>query len=311
MQDQLANTETYDDSAAIEAMQREFGDPPAEAKAPETPVEEAKAPEVKPEEKKPERSVEELERNYNNLKGALSEERARAREEKAQREQLASQLANMQELMKRMTPAQQQAQEERHPLEPLVEYVKGLGDKVQTFERETQAQREERELMTFAMQGEQQFRQQAPDYEAAINHLGASRMAELEVLLPDTPAVEDMARSRGFNSVAELRNSMMIQERQQLAQQAKQMGRNPAELLYTIAQRRGYAKAAPAPAAPVANPIESVRKGQEAAASLSGGGRGGDAGDVMSINDLSELYIRDPAAADAMFNKMKSAGVFG
>ena len=306
MQDQLANNETFDDSAAIEALQKEYGDPPAEAAPTTALVEEAKAPEVKPEEKKPERSFEELERNYKNLQGALGEERARARQEKAEREAMATQLANMQELMRRFAP--QQPQEEKHPLEPLVEYVKGLGDKVQTFERETAAQREEREIMSFAIAGEQQFRSQAPDYEAAINHLGQSRMMELEILLPDTPDVQDLARAQGHNSVVELRQATMLQERKQLAVQAKKMGRNPAELLYTISQQRGYQR--PAPAAPAANPIESVRKGQEAAASLSGGGRGADAGDVMSINDLSELYLKDPAAADIQFNKMKAAGMF-
>ena len=57
--------------------------------------------------------------------------------------------------------------------------------------------------------------------------------------------------------------------------------------------------------------IEAIRKGQEAAQTLNGGGQPSGNVETMSMNDLADLYIKDPAAADAMFSKMRASGLIG
>ena len=305
MQDLNSAPADTTDSAQIAEMQKEFGDAPAEQGA-QPVAEPAKKEEPKPEEK-PQRSLEDLERNYKNLQGALNEERVSRREERRQREEMAAQLTNMQAVMRRIQTGEPEP--EANPLEPLVDYVRNIGQKVEAAERETREQREMRELQDYAVTGERQFMAKSPDYLEAVNYLAKSRMDELSILLPDGQQADDLARQNGHRSAADLRNAMLLQEQQQLARQARQSGANPAELLYNIAQHRGYArKAAPAPAA--SNPIETVRRGQQATASLSGGGRAAEGGDTLSVNDLADLYIKDPAAADRQFNKMKAAGLF-
>lgn len=308
------------DQTAYAELEKQFGDTPADTQPapaeeakPETVTQEAKKEDAKPDEKKPERSIEEIERNYKNLQGALGESRANERAFKADLEQTKQQLANMQALMQKMRQPEQQ--QERHPLEPLVAYVKDLGSKVQAFEKETAEQREMRTLTDYAVRGEREFMSKAPDYIEAVNHLASSRMAELTVFMPDnSPQAVDQARMHGFNTVAELRSYVLQQEQQQIARAAKANNLNPAEVLYNFATQRGYRKAeAKTETKPAAKEqIDTIRRGQqEASQSLSGGGGHSAAQDVLSLNDLADLYIKDPAAADQMFNKMKAAGLIG
>lgn len=315
MTDQLAPQQSEDDRAYAE-LQKEFGDmegtAPAEAPkteaAPVEKVPEPKADEVKKDEPpKPERNFEELERNYKNLQGALSEERTSRRE-------LAEQVRNMQALFAQVRAPQQQQQIEQDPVKVLADLLQAQDDKINAVVGMTREQREQEELMKFAVQEEQKFAARTPDYNQAVAHLVNARRQELAFMLPDgDPRAEDAARQNGLQSVAALRDRIMMQERDGIAKQARDYGRSPAEMIYAIAKARGYAPApqqsAPPPVAQA--PLETIKRGQEAANSLSGGGRASESGDGMSMPDLLDLYIKDPEAGDVMFNKMRKAGLLG
>ena len=201
-----------DDAALIQDMQKQFGDAPAEtAKQPEP--EKSAAPEVKKDEPKkdeakPERNWEELERNYKNLQGALGESRAEARESKRIMEEMRTQVTNMQALMQRMRE-QSGDLPEPDPQRQFVDHVRGLTKEVETLRRESEEQREMRELTEFAVRAEQEFQAKSPDYMQAVNHLAQSRMTELAYLMPDTAQMQDYAAQAGYKSVPEMRQALM------------------------------------------------------------------------------------------------------
>lgn len=94
------------------------------------------------------------------------------------------------------------------------------------------------ELRTTAQYAEMSFVKQTPDYYAALDYGRNARFQQLRLLYPQAPDIG-------------LRQAIAGEELQ-LAAQAIQTGRNPAEVAYGYIQSLGYKAAAPAPAAPVA-----------------------------------------------------------
>jgi hypothetical protein len=82
-----------------------------------------------------------------------------------------------------------------------------------------------------------QFAITAPDFQDAYNHLRNNRLSDL--------------RQLGFDEASASRQ--VFQEEVALSQAAINQGRNPAESIYEMAKRHGYAKSATAPATPTAN----------------------------------------------------------
>lgn len=320
MSDQQLTTQTQEaadpEFAQWSALEKEVGDAPAEAvvETKTEPAPEAIKAEDKPKDPLP---YDELDKRHKNLQGALAETRGEMRQYRENSEKLANQLANMQEFLRvqqaqRQAPAQQQ-----DDLAPLREYLGKIEQtatqaeqRAQQVEQRWTQQSEEQRLGQHVVQLERQFMAQAPDYMPALEYLAKSRMDELSVFYPDDSAsAMDAAANAGFRSVAELRQAVMANEQKTLAKQAVATNQNPAELLYRIAKQRGFA--APRQAEPVKPAaLESVRRGQAAAQSLSGGGATNSGSDDMSVDDLANMYLEDPDAADKMFAKMKAKGLF-
>lgn len=84
-----------------------------------------------------------------------------------------------------------------------------------------------------AMIAEREFRQQTEDYDAAVAHLLTAREKVLDMAGYADPAA---------------RQQMIAREALDVANRALQMGRNPAQMIYELAQAHGYQKKAPAPA---------------------------------------------------------------
>lgn len=149
-----------------------------------------------------------------------------------------------------------------------------------------------RSIMDYAVTKENEFKAITPDYDEASVFLMESRKDELTEL--------------GY-SEAEI--VQMIQgEKLTIAAQAKQQGKNPAELVYNIAKRRGFAKkAAPPPldadgqqdgdkgGATSAQKLEAARRGTEHAGSLSD--TRGNAPSPLTVQRLLEMSEAEFAKA--------------
>lgn len=100
-----------------------------------------------------------------------------------------------------------------------------------------------------------QFAKTHADFNDAYNHVRAARVADLKMF--------------GY-SEADIQKAL-FQEEVQLAQNAVRMGKNPAEVVYEMAKRHGYApKSAATPAAPATpdGKLASIQQAQAAAKNL-------------------------------------------
>lgn len=145
------------------------------------------------------------------------------------------------------------------------------------------------EILTYAITQENQFKAVTPDYDAASTFLLNSRKDELEEM-GKTPAE--------INQIIQL-------EKLSIANDCKNSGKNPAEVVYKIAKRRGYAKAADADpvvdaaaaAATGKEKLETARRGTEQAQSLSG--TRGNAPSPLTAQRLLEMSEAEFAKAIA------------
>jgi hypothetical protein len=311
-----------DDAAYAElAKEIEGTEPQTEDPTPEGDKPAAK----KDDEPKPD--YEKLSKEYNDLRGALGEERNQRKALREEKEQLANQVANMQEFLRSMREDQMRAQQQmdeqyltpeeiqQRRLEEQVRSVadqnKQLSEWKQQQEQQARAQFVEQQTFQTFIQSERQFAERTPDYYDAAKALADSRLAELAVFYPDgNPQVEQLARQNGMSSAAELRQYMLKQDTLSIAAQARQVGADPAQYIYALAKGRGFSGPSQQPAAPTAQTkLDVVKAGQKAAGSLStGASTSKDASGFPSQAELADMYITDPEKADAVWNKMRQAG---
>jgi len=121
-----------------------------------------------------------------------------------------------------------------------------------------------KEIFAYAVEKENEFKSKTPDYDEASKFLIQSRNEELAELGYEPDQVKQM----------------IDVERLTIAAQAKAQGKNPAELVYNIAKRRGFTAKAPdgekaategAPPVTSEQKIDAAKKGAEYATSLSNG----------------------------------------
>jgi hypothetical protein len=287
---------------------------PPEAEKPEAEAEKADKP----------LPYEELDKRHKQLQGALGEERA-TRKQLAERTQQMEQVLR-QVLADRQRAAQPQAEQPKVPTldeDPIGFFQQKLAEQERVIQQLTQGtqqtveqfqrQQHEQRFWGEVQRSEQEMRSANPDYDPAVTFLEDSRVKELELMIPDT--AQAYAEQQGYNSPADLRAAVLNNDRITIARQALQMQMSPAELYYRIAQQRGYK--AQAPAAPQisrkataqATPITATKAGMAASKSLSGGGASSN--NMMSADDLAQLYLDDPDKADREFKRMKNAGLLG
>lgn len=322
-----ANSAPDPEAALYAAMEKELGDGQEPEKAPEVPVDppkpEAAAAEPKQEEKKePDKkaplSLDELERNYTQVRGALGEARAEMRQYREENQRIKGQFEALQAFLKQQqAPAQPKTAEQE-----VTDYLGDLEQKATRAEQTTkelrermEAQQREQETIHRLAEDERAFMATAPDYNEAAQHLANARMAEFRAFFPDdSPEAQRQAAENGFYSVDQMRHAMLRNETLGLVQRANQMRQSPAKLIYDLATSRGYQKPQPKPAAAAAaapKPLEAVKRGMEASATLSGGGPAGKDPDSVSMNDLAEMFLTDPDRAAELFNKMAKSGQLG
>jgi hypothetical protein len=149
-------------------------------------------------------------------------------------------------------------------------------------EQQTQVQGQANAMMQRAAALERQFASENPDYNQALTHLMDSRRADLA--------------EAGWTDPAEV-DTMLAAEARGLAARALQLGRNPAEMAYNMAKKRGFAPpsgngAAAAPAANAEQQLRNIARGQQQAPNLRG-----SSSPPLTAQKLLEL-------SDAEFSKM-------
>ena len=134
-----------------------------------------------------------------------------------------------------------------------------------------------------------------PDFKAAYNFLLNSRAAELKAIGYDTPQALHQA---------------LIADEMAIAQMAFERGKSPAEMLYNLANQRGYKKDAAADPGQgkAAEKLENIERGQQANKSLSNAA--GSSGDpemtaealiAMPADEFEAWCNRNPAKAKRLF----------
>jgi hypothetical protein len=140
-----------------------------------------------------------------------------------------------------------------------------------------------------------EFEAAAPDFKAAYNYLLNSRAAELKAIGYDTP---------------EALHNALIADEMAIAQMAFERGKSPAEMLYNLANQRGYKKEAAAEQGKnsAAEKLEAIERGQAANKSLAN--TGGSSGDpemtaealiAMPAEEFEAWCNKNPAKARRLF----------
>lgn len=266
---------TAEEQSALEAMQApekaEHEEPQGEPTSEEPKIEQEPAGEFKSSrsEKPPEGFV---------PHGAFHAERE-------QRKALEQRLADLEAKM------QPQKEEEKAPewVDPLIDpegfrkydehRTRQLQDRLDRQEQERQEAVQRQERFQEAQRLEAEFAERTPDYQDAAKHLHEARIQELRN--------QGMADAEIPQQIAKDANMMF--------DAARQIGWNPAELLYQNALRRGYQPKARQQEQPsAADKMESLAKAQRETQSIGTTGGGDTSGRLTAaqLADMSEDEMR-------------------
>lgn len=158
-------------------------------------------------------------------------------QERQQRQQMAQQLATLQARTNAILAARQQPELQLPDLnEDPVGYVRGLEERLRQFEETQAVETQNRQIESAIEVEENTFRSYTPDYDQASAYYVQSRAQELLALYTPQQAQQ-----------------IMMAEARQMATEAWQRGIPAPQMVYTLAQARGYRPGAPA-AVPVAAP---------------------------------------------------------
>lgn len=204
---------------------------------------------------------------------ALHEERTKRKERDAENRKLNEQLAELRGKFSIIDKLSVPAQEEQQPLtaeadifgfaKKTGETVEQLAKRLDDKEAADKAANEQTALISTYTRDAAAFEAKTPDYRAAYNHLLNSRAQELIAL--------------GYDDAAALEQALQNEEIQ-IAQIAFARKKSPAEIIYGLAQQRGYVKADPNKKNVAADKLDTIERGQNANKTLSNtGGNSGDA----------------------------------
>jgi uncharacterized protein YoaH (UPF0181 family) len=236
---------------------------------------------------KPPLPEEELKKRAEQKTQALRQERQARREAEKRAQELERQFA---ELKASLTPQPQKPDPKVNPVEYLAYLDQQLTQaeqaqvrRIQEQQVQSQQQAQTNDLVSRIAEAENDYRESVPDYFDAVNHLRQNRVEELMLAgLSDQEAVQAVAQDLVF-----------------LAQNAMERGRDPAEVAYNLAKKRGWGANQAQEKAQAK--IDTIARGQKAAQSLSAsGGRGNNDLDVADVANLSG------AAFDDAFEKLKA-----
>lgn len=265
----------------------ELTDAPAEQSAPEPEKQEIKE-EVK---KEPEEKMVPY--------GALHEARMKEREYRDQLKKVEQEASERfakleQRLQSLAAPPKQVPKFEESPLENLKatseesqSQLQEVRKQLEAYTQQGETSRQEQLVRQQTQVAEQEFTKASPDYVDAVAHLQKVIDSNLQVMGYDDPAA---------------RAQILQQQALGLAQQALKSGKNPAELVYSMAKNYGYQPKKVE--AKEETKIEQIKKGQESSQSL---GSGGKADIPLTLKSLEAMDDDDFAALvedDKRWNKL-------
>jgi hypothetical protein len=228
---------------------------------------------------------------------ALHEERSRRKATESDKRALETQLAELRgkfSIIEQLQPAQYEAPA------PTVEndifgVVKHTTDSLAEIQRRLRAEDDQKRadgershLMAAYRMDAAQFEARTPDFKDAYNHLLNSRASELMAIGYDDPMALHQALTRDEISIAQM---------------ALSKNKSAAEIIYNLAQQRGY-RGANGGKANASGKLDAIARGQNANKSLSNtGGNSGD-GDVtgemllkMPMDEFEAWCTKNPAKA--------------
>lgn len=185
--------------------------------------------------------------------------------------------------------------------------LKATADEVKEFrrfrEQQAQAQTVREKVQNVISQAanlETAFASTTPDYNDASNFLKQSRAGELKEL--------------GMNDMQI--QAHIYNESLQLADAAMRQGKNPAEVVYSLARSRGYAKAAPKTAADAktvtdAEKISMIKQGQEANISLSNASGSSASSNPLTAKQLASMSDKEFSKVLSGLSKEQQHNYFG
>ena len=227
-------------------------------------------------------------------KRALDEARANNREMRSKFQQLEAQhqeaMRKLAEFQQRLDPTQQKPAFEDNPAEHLRLEVTETKKQLQDFKAKQDTEAKLGQFQQWYHGQAQSFAAQQKDFFDAYATYNRARVDQLV----NQGLTDEQATAR------------LRYEEMQLASTAAQLGQNPAQLLYQLAQSRGY-KPAELPTAQnqstVPNKIEQIKKGMEASKPLSSIGGGGQ------VENLTWEYVASAPDDEflALWNKMEKA----
>lgn len=154
-----------------------------------------------------------------------------------------------------------------------------LNGKTQQSQQQQEQAAQFNQVVTEYKSQAMQFKQEKPDFDAAYNHLLSARAKEYAML--GVPEAEIPAS--------------ISQDELGIVLRAKQLGKNPAEVIYALAMERGYKPGAGGEDVDNGGNgkerLEQIARGQNAAKSLSSAG-GGKAPDI-SLENLANMSNDD------------------
>lgn len=230
---------------------------------------------------------------------ALHEERKRRQALEAELKERDEKYARLDERLKlldeKMRPKEPEipAYEEdpfEHLRQKLTKEEQERGDitkRLSEFEEHQKQQQAQALLHQSVVAAENEFRNEHPDYDEAVNHLKSARAKEYNAM--------------GITDPGQIQQ-MLSQEAVQLAQMALHNNKSPAQMAYDIAVSRGYAQKATAE-----DKLANIEKGQKKSTSLSGTGGGEER--VLDIEALANMSDADFAKAmeDGLWGKVVSS----
>lgn len=220
-------------------------------------------------------------------------------EERRQNKELAERLAQIEQAMRQQQQSKEEAQPDDQGPDPETDPIGALKWERQKrieYEQQMQARQGQERLTNVYASSAREFATKTPDFKDAYEFAITSRGKQLAALGYDVASINETIRNEEMN----------------LAAQALQNGRNPAEVIYEFAKSYGYQGKAPVQAAPLANApavdpatAATLQKAKAAAAtSITSGGK-----PPKSDFDPSSLADLKGAAFDSAWEKFaKQAG---
>lgn len=173
-------------------------------------------------------------------------------------------------------------------------YMQAMEQRIANFEQSRAEEQQNRQLDNAMENDEATFSMEHPDYNTAAHHYVMSRAQELMHLYPPDQVQQ-----------------IMLNEARQMAREAWSRGMPAAQMVYGMAQARGYVPGGqPGFVPPAAQPgitpvqqVQQVQRGQAVTRTLSGSGGGAPAG---QLNAEALLAMSDEEFAD--YCKLGSKG---